>query len=80
MPRAYLLVEFDSAQASNMLALLRSVSLGNCLMVAEQLFTNEIIAHLHCTELPDVTKAVVEDIARLEGVKRTTMLALIKEP
>jgi hypothetical protein len=76
MVRAYLLVEADPTGAPNLLARVRSVSLGNCLLLAEELMPGEIIAHLHCTERADVTRAVVEDIARLDGVRRTTLLVL----
>jgi hypothetical protein len=37
----------------------------------------EIVAHLHCNDLPDVTRALAGDIAPLAGVKRATVLALI---
>jgi hypothetical protein len=53
--------------------------LGNCLLLAEQMMPGEIIAHLHCNERPDVTRAIVEDISRLDGVKRTTLLMLIDQ-
>jgi hypothetical protein len=55
------------------------LSLGNCLLLAEQMMPGEIIAHLHCSERPDVTRAIVEDISRLDGVKRTTLLMLIDQ-
>jgi hypothetical protein len=45
-------------------------------MLAEQMIPGEIIAHLHCNELADVTRAIVEDISGLNGVRRTTVLAL----
>ena len=70
MVRAYLLVDTDPAAGSNLLPRLRSLSLGNCLLLAEQMMPGEIIAHLHCNERPDVTRAIVEDISRLDGVKR----------
>ena len=72
----YVLIDTDSAGGSNVLPRLRSLSLGNCLLLAEQMMPGEIIAHLHCTERPDVTRALVEDISRLEGVKRVTVLML----
>jgi hypothetical protein len=74
MVRAYVLVDVDPG--ADMLPRLRSLSLGNCLMLAEQLMPGEIIAHLHCTESPDLTRALIEDIGRLEGVKRATVLML----
>ena len=76
MVRAYLLIDADPVAGSNLLPRLRSLSLGNCLLLAEQMMPGEIIAHLHCNERPDVTRAIVEDIARLDGVKRTTLLML----
>jgi hypothetical protein len=76
MVRAYVLIDTDSVGGSNVLPRLRSLSLGNCLLLAEQMMPGEIIAHLHCTERPDVTRALVEDISRLDGVKRVTVLML----
>jgi hypothetical protein len=48
-------------------------------MLAEQMVPGEIIAHVHCDDLPDVTRALVEDISRLAGVKRATMLMLTRD-
>jgi hypothetical protein len=76
MVRAYVLIDIDSAGGSNVLPRLRSLSLGNCLHLAEQMMPGEIIAHLHCTERADLNRALVEDIGRLDGVKRVTMLML----
>ena len=76
MVRAYVLIDTDPAASSNVLPRLRSLSLGNCLLLAEQMMPGEIIAHLHCSERTDVTKALVEDISRLDGVRRTTLLML----
>lgn len=76
MVRAYVLIDTDSAASSNVLPRLRSLSLGNCLLLAEQMMPGEIIAHLHCSERTDVTKALAEDISRLDGVRRTTLLML----
>jgi hypothetical protein len=76
MVRAYVLIDTDSAAGSNVLPRLRSLSLGNCLLLAEQIMPGEIIAHLHCSERTDVTKALAEDISRLDGVRRTTLLML----
>jgi hypothetical protein len=55
------------------------VSLGNCLLLAEQLVPGEIIAHVHCNDFPDVTRALVEDISRVAGVKRATTLMLTRD-
>ena len=74
MVRAYLLIDTDPG--SDVLPRLKSLSLGNCLLLAEQMMPGEIIAHLHCNERPDVTRAIVEDIGRLDGVRRTTLLML----
>jgi hypothetical protein len=79
MVRAYLLVDADPVRGSDLLPRLRSLSLGNCLLLAEQMMPGEIVAHLHCNARPDVTRAVVEDISRLDGVKRTTVLVLIDQ-
>lgn len=76
MVRAYLLIEADSTAGSGLLQRLRSLSLGNCLLLAEQMVPGEIIAHLHCNGVPDVTRALTEDIAGLAGVKRATVLML----
>jgi hypothetical protein len=76
MVRAYVLIDTDSAGGSSVLSRLRALSLGNCLQLAEQMMPGEIIAHLHCTERADLTRALVEDIARLDGVKRATVLML----
>jgi len=76
MVRAYVLIDTDSAAGSTVLPRLRSLSLGNCLLLAEQMMPGEIIAHLHCSERTDVTKALAEDISRLDGVRRTTLLML----
>jgi hypothetical protein len=76
MVRAYLVIDADPTASSNLLQRLRSLSLGNCLLLAEQMMPGEIIAHLHCNERPDVTRAIVEDISRLDGVKRATLLML----
>ncbi len=79
MVRAYVLVDTDPAAGSTVLPRLRSLSLGNCLLLAEQMMPGEIIAHLHCNERPDVTRAIVEDISKLDGVKRTTLLMLVDQ-
>ena len=76
MVRAYLLIDADPVRGSDLLPRLRGLSLGNCLLLAEQMMPGEIIRHLHCTERPDVTRALVEDISRLDGVKRVTVLML----
>ena len=73
MVRAYVLIDTDSAGGSNVLPRLRSLSLGNCLLLAEQMMPGEIIAHLHCTERPDEGAG---RISRLDGVKRVTVLML----
>ncbi len=77
MVRAYLLIEADPGSGSDLLPRLRGLSLGNCLLLAEQMMPGEIVAHLHCNDLPDVTQALAGDIAPLAGVKRATVLALI---
>jgi hypothetical protein len=79
MVRAYLLIDADPIRGSDLLPRLRSLSLGNCLLLAEQMMPGEIVAHLHCNDRPDVTRAVVEDISQLDGVKRTTVLMLIDQ-
>jgi hypothetical protein len=79
MVRAYLLIDVDPTTGSGLLQRLKSLSLGNCLMLAEQMVPGEIIAHVHCDDLPDVTRALVEDISRLAGVKRATMLMLTRD-
>jgi hypothetical protein len=79
MVRAYLLIDADSVRGADLLPRLRSLSLGNCLLRAEQMMPGEIVAHLHCNDRPDVTRAVVQDISGLDGVKRTTVLALIDQ-
>jgi hypothetical protein len=79
MVRAYLLIDADPVRGSDLLPRLRGLSLGNCLLLAEQMMPGEIVAHLHCNDRPDVTRAVVEDISRLDGVKRTTVLVLIDQ-
>jgi hypothetical protein len=76
MVRAYVLIDTDSTAGSSVLPRLRSLSLGNCLLLAEQMMPGEIVAHLHCTERSDLNRALVEDIARLDGVKRATVLML----
>jgi hypothetical protein len=79
MVRAYLLIDVDPTTGSGLLQRLKTLSLGNCLMLAEQMVPGEIIAHVHCDDLPDVTRALVEDISRLAGVKRATMLMLTRD-
>jgi hypothetical protein len=79
MVRAYLLIDVDPTTGSGLLQRLRSVSLGNCLLLAEQLVPGEIIAHVHCNDFPDVTRALVEDISRVAGVKRATTLMLTRD-
>jgi hypothetical protein len=79
MVRAYLLIDADPIRGSDLLPRLRSLSLGNCLLLAEQMMPGEIVAHLHCNDRPDVTRAVVEDISQLDGIKRTTVLMLIDQ-
>jgi hypothetical protein len=76
MVRAYVLIDTDPAAGGSVLPRLRSLSLGNCLLLAEQLMPGEIVAHLHCTERADLNKALVEDIARLDGVKQAPVLML----
>jgi len=79
MVRAYVLIDTDSAAGSSVLPRLRGLSLGSCLLLAEQMMPGEIVAHLHCSERPDLTRALVEDISRLDGVKRTTLLMVTEQ-
>jgi hypothetical protein len=79
LPRAYLLIEIDPSKP-DMVQQLRSLSLTNCLMLAEMIYPREVVVHLECNELPDVSKAVLERIAQLAGVRRTTTLAIVNIP
>ncbi len=78
LPRAYLLIEIDPSKP-RMLQQLRSLGLSNCKLLAEMIYPGEVVAHLECTELPDVSRAVLE-VSRVEGVKRTTMLMIVNTP
>jgi hypothetical protein len=49
-------------------------------MLAEMIYPREVVVHLECNELADVSRAVLEQISQLEGVKRTTTLAIVNIP
>jgi hypothetical protein len=79
LPRAYLLIEIDPSKP-NIVQQLGSLSLSNCKLLAEMIYPGEVVAHLECNELPDVSRAVLERISQVEGVRRTTMVAIVNAP
>ena len=54
--------------------------MSNCKLLAEMIYPGEVVAHLECNELPDVSRAVLERISQVEGVRRTTMVAIVNAP
>lgn len=76
--RAYALIEVDRG-AADVVSHVRSFSLRNCKVIAEQLYPLEVIAHFEATELSDFNTALTELLAGLPGVRRITVLRITAE-
>ena len=71
----YVLIDTDSAGGSNVLPRLRSLSLGNCLLLAEQMMPGEII-RIFTAPSARTSRGRWSRTSRLDGVKRVTVLML----
>jgi hypothetical protein len=72
--RAYLLVEnAPTADVTNSL----DKGLQNCLALLANIYPNETIVHLECSEPADVNVAIAQ-MAKVTGVTRVILLALSK--
>jgi len=74
--RAYVLID---TQPGKLEAAQRALSsLGNCLALEHHFMSDELIAHLHCTDAKYLTVAVTKDIAANPAVARVAVLAVLK--
>lgn len=76
MVRAYVLIETTSEKTG---AVLGAVGHGlmNCLALGHSFRSSEVVAHLECTELNDLVRAVTDDLAGRDGVLRVGPLQII---
>ena len=78
MVRAYILIETTADKAA---AIRDSVGhgLGNCLAIGHSFRPAEVMVHLECTDPEFLQRAIVEDIARMDGVRRITPCLIVKD-
>jgi hypothetical protein len=73
--RAYALIEVEPG-ADDVVSAIRSFSLQNCLLIAEQLYPSEVIAHFEATELSDLNTAVTDLLSGVPAILRLTVLRI----
>lgn len=74
--RAYILIETANGKAGSVRD---SVGHGlmNCLAIGHSFQPSEVVAHLECTALEDLHRAITVDLPKLDGVKRITPVAIV---
>ena len=73
--RAYALIEVEPG-AADVVSSVRSVSLQNCKVIAERLYSSEVIAHFEATELSDFNTALTELLSGVPSIVRITVLRI----
>jgi len=75
---AKFLVTVDaSADLSKVANDLEHLSLGNCKVGRAVTFgLSEVVAWMECNEMPDVAKAILEDVSGVAGVKSVSVFSL----
>ena len=76
--RGYVLIETADGQAGDIGASVGH-GLANCLALGHAFQPSELVVHLECTELKDFQKAILDDLARRQGVKRITPVAIVPD-
>lgn len=61
-----------------MVSKVRSFSLQNCKVIAEQLYPSEVVAHFEATELSDLNTAVTDLLSGIPALVRITLLRVTK--
>lgn len=76
----YLFIELlRAASAGDVVDHIKSLSLANCKFANVVVLSSEkLVAQLDCSTPEDGTKTIVEDIAKIEGVVQTNVIAVVK--
>ncbi len=68
-----------AASAGDVADHIKSLSLANCKFANVVVLSyDKLVAQLDCSTPEDGTKAIVEDIAKVEGVVQTNVIAVVK--
>ncbi len=73
--RAYALIEVESG-ATDVVSRIKSFSLQNCKLIAERLYTSEVIAHFEATEIDDLNRALTDLQGGVPAIVRISLLRL----
>jgi hypothetical protein len=76
--RAYALIEIEPA-ASDVVSSIRSFSLQNCKVIAERLYSSEVMAHFEATELSDLNRALSDLLSGVPAILRITLLHVTRD-
>ena len=74
--RAYVLIETTPEQTGAVHGAVGH-GLANCLALGHSFQTSEVLAHLECTDLKDLFRAITEEYPGRDGVIRVTPLQII---
>jgi hypothetical protein len=76
----YLFIELlRAASASGVADHIKSLSLANCKFANVVVLSfDKLVAQLDCSAPEDGTKAIVEDIAKVESVVQTNVIAVVR--
>jgi hypothetical protein len=80
MVNIYLFIELlSSANAVATVDTLKTLSLDNCKFANVVALSDEkLVAQLDCNDSPDGDKAILHNIAKVEGVVQTNIVALVR--
>jgi hypothetical protein len=80
MVNIYLLIELlGAANSANTLATLQDLQLANCKLNSVAALSDEkLVAQLDCNSYPDATKAILDNIAPIEGIVQTNVMAAVR--
>lgn len=80
MVNIYLLIELlGSASAGDVVAALKKAELTNCKLVnVVELSKEKLVGQLDCDSYADASKAVLEQIAPVEGIVQTNIMAAVR--
>jgi hypothetical protein len=80
MVNIYLFIELlSSANALATVETLKALSLENCKFANVVALSDEkLVAQLDCEDSPDGDKAILHNIAKVEGVVQTNIVALVR--
>jgi len=73
--RAYALIEVEPG-ATEVVSRIRSFSLQNCKVIAERLYSSEVIVHFEATELADLNTALTDLLSGVSAILRITLLRI----